>query len=49
MWAFLFVGESRYHFPLLPIFALLAAIGVAAVWERLVRLVRPAPQPASEI
>ena len=30
MWAFLFVGEPRYHLPLLPIFALLAAIGLAA-------------------
>ncbi|OGO49344.1 MAG: hypothetical protein A2148_00075 [Chloroflexi bacterium RBG_16_68_14] len=34
MWAFLFVGEPRYHFPLLPIFALLAAIGLAALVQR---------------
>lgn len=34
MWAFLFTGESRYHFPLLPIFALIAAIGLAAISER---------------
>ena len=35
MWAFLFVGEARYHFPLLPIFALLAGIGLAAFLQRL--------------
>ena len=34
MWAFLFVGESRYHFTLLPIFALVAAIGLAALSQR---------------
>lgn len=34
MWWFLFVGESRYHFPLLPLFALIAAIGLAAWSER---------------
>ena len=34
MWWFLFVGESRYHFPLLPLFALIAAIGLAALSER---------------
>ncbi len=34
MWAFLFVGESRYHFALLPIFALVAAIGLAALSQR---------------
>lgn len=34
MWAFLFVGEPRYHVPLLPVFALLAGIGLAAVWQR---------------
>lgn len=30
MWAFLFVGEARYHFPLSPLFALLAAAGLSA-------------------
>ena len=35
MWAFLFVGEPRYHLPLLPVFALVAAIGLAAAWGRL--------------
>ena len=35
MWAFLFVGEPRYHLPLLPFFALLAAVGLAALWRRL--------------
>jgi 4-amino-4-deoxy-L-arabinose transferase-like glycosyltransferase len=35
MWFFLFVGESRYHFPLLPFFALFAGIGLAALAERL--------------
>lgn len=35
VWALLFTSEARYHFPLLPIFALLAAIGLAALWERL--------------
>lgn len=33
MWAFLFVGEPRYHFALLPVFALLAAIGLAAFMQ----------------
>jgi hypothetical protein len=35
MWAFIFVGEARYHFPLLPVFVVLAGIGVAAALERL--------------
>lgn len=35
MWFFLFVGESRYHVPLLPVFALLAGVGLAAVSQRL--------------
>jgi 4-amino-4-deoxy-L-arabinose transferase-like glycosyltransferase len=35
MWAFIFVGEARYHFPLLPVFSILAAIGLAAALERL--------------
>jgi hypothetical protein len=30
MWAF-FVGEARYHVPLLPVFSILAAIGLAAI------------------
>ena len=34
MWTFLFVGESRYHFGLLPTFALIAAIGLAAFSAR---------------
>ncbi len=34
MWAFFFVGEARYHFPLLPIFCILAGIGLAAAIER---------------
>lgn len=34
MWAFLFVGEPRYHLPLLPFFSLLAGIGLAALWQR---------------
>lgn len=35
MWAFFFVGEARYHVPLLPVFALVAGIGLAALWGRL--------------
>ncbi|MDZ4278145.1 MAG: glycosyltransferase family 39 protein [Dehalococcoidia bacterium] len=38
MWAFVFVGEPRYHAPLLPIFALLAAIGLAALLRPFDRL-----------
>jgi len=34
MWAFLFVGEPRYHLPVLPLFAVLAGIGLAALWQR---------------
>jgi hypothetical protein len=34
MWALLFTGEARYHLPLLPVFALVAAIGLAAITER---------------
>ncbi len=34
MWAFLFVGEARYHFPLLPVFAVLAGIGLSAFVRR---------------
>jgi len=34
MWAFFFVGEARYHFPLLPVFCILAGIGLAAAIER---------------
>jgi 4-amino-4-deoxy-L-arabinose transferase-like glycosyltransferase len=30
MWAFLFAGLPRYHFPLVPIFAVLGGIGLAA-------------------
>jgi glucose dehydrogenase len=40
MWAFFFVGEARYHFPLLPIFAILAGIGLAAAIENAAALVR---------
>lgn len=35
LWAFFFVGEARYHFPLLPVFAILAGIGAAAAINRL--------------
>jgi 4-amino-4-deoxy-L-arabinose transferase-like glycosyltransferase len=34
-WAMLFVGHNRYHFPLLSQFAILAAIGADAIWQRL--------------
>ena len=34
MWALLFVGEARYHFPLLPVFAVLAGIGLSAFLGR---------------
>jgi hypothetical protein len=34
MWALLFTGEARYHVALLPVFALAAAIGLAALMER---------------
>jgi 4-amino-4-deoxy-L-arabinose transferase-like glycosyltransferase len=34
MWAFLFVGEPRYHLPVLPFFAIMAAAGLAALWQR---------------
>lgn len=37
MWAFLFVGEPRYHLPLLPFFAILAGVGLAALWQQLSR------------
>jgi hypothetical protein len=50
MWAFIFVGEARYHIPLLPIFTLLAAIGAAAFVERVSSALRkggeiPRPPP----
>jgi 4-amino-4-deoxy-L-arabinose transferase-like glycosyltransferase len=35
LWAFVFVGEARYHFALLPVFAVTAGIGLAALTERL--------------
>lgn len=35
MWAFIFVGEARYHFPLLPVFALLAAVGLTSFLQRI--------------
>ncbi|MEX1255195.1 MAG: glycosyltransferase family 39 protein [Dehalococcoidia bacterium] len=34
LWAFVFVGEARYHFPLVPVFAVTAGIGLAALTER---------------
>jgi 4-amino-4-deoxy-L-arabinose transferase-like glycosyltransferase len=34
MWALLFPGEARYHFPLLPVFAVLAGIGLSAFIQR---------------
>jgi hypothetical protein len=34
MWALLFVGEPRYHHPLLPVFAVLGGIGIAATLGR---------------
>jgi 4-amino-4-deoxy-L-arabinose transferase-like glycosyltransferase len=43
MWAFLFVGEARYHFPLLPIFAVLAGIGLSAFLGQVTRLVKRSP------
>jgi 4-amino-4-deoxy-L-arabinose transferase-like glycosyltransferase len=35
MWALFFVGEARYHFPLLPVFCILAGIGLTAAIERM--------------
>jgi 4-amino-4-deoxy-L-arabinose transferase-like glycosyltransferase len=35
LWAFVFVGEPRYHFALGPVFAVMAGTGVAALFERL--------------
>jgi 4-amino-4-deoxy-L-arabinose transferase-like glycosyltransferase len=37
MWTFFFVGEARYHFPLLPVFAVLAGIGASAFIRTLLR------------
>ena len=37
MWTFFFVGEARYHFPLLPVFAVLAGIGASAFLRTLLR------------
>jgi len=37
MWALLFVGDARYHFPLLPVFGVLAGIGLSAFLARLTR------------
>jgi 4-amino-4-deoxy-L-arabinose transferase-like glycosyltransferase len=34
MWAFLFAGEARYHFPLLAVFTVLAGIGLSAFTQR---------------
>ena len=34
MWGLFFVGEARYHLPLLPLFCILAGIGLAAMFER---------------
>ncbi|MCH8851165.1 MAG: glycosyltransferase family 39 protein [Planctomycetes bacterium] len=33
MWAFLFAGLPRYHYPLIPIIVVLAAIGLSSFWE----------------
>lgn len=35
LWAFVFVGNDRYHFPLLSVFALLGAIGLSAALQQL--------------
>lgn len=48
MWAFFFVGEARYHFPLLPIFAILAGIGLAAAIENASALLRGAHSTTAE-
>lgn len=34
MFAFVFVSEARYHLPLMPIFALWAAMGLIFAWDR---------------
>ncbi len=47
MWAMFFVGEARYHFPLLPIFSILAGTGVAAAAERL-SSVRSVPRSTAQ-
>jgi hypothetical protein len=46
MWAFIFVGEARYHFPLLPVFAVLAAIGIAAALGRVAAFRRGGGSPS---
>jgi hypothetical protein len=35
LWAFVFVGEPRYHLPLAPVFAVLAGVGLVALGERI--------------
>jgi hypothetical protein len=35
LWAFVFVGESRYHVTLLPVFSIVAGIGLVTLLERL--------------
>jgi hypothetical protein len=43
MWTFFFVGEARYHFPLLPVFTVLAGIGASAFVRTLLREGPPRP------
>jgi hypothetical protein len=31
LWALVFVGQARYHFPLLPVFSVMAGMGVSAM------------------
>lgn len=42
-----FFGDPRFHYPAVPIAALVASVGVAAAWSRRPRLAGgPAPEPA---
>lgn len=42
----LFVGEARYHVPLMPLIALWAAAGLAFAWHRRPRFVKRVAEPA---
>jgi 4-amino-4-deoxy-L-arabinose transferase-like glycosyltransferase len=46
MWALFFVGEDRYHFALLPVFCVLAGIGIAAAMELLTQNDSSSPSAA---